>query len=114
MWETTGIDIGGKNPTDINFAIICKQVCFIDTVKYFQQSLESLANSMTNVEREKVKKICRRFLGETLMFLSKKDEDWVLNCLSSGKGIISYQMITDFNSLEIKPIHQGFFKHGDF
>ena len=105
MWETTGIDIGGKNPTDINFAIICNHVRFIVTVKYFQQSLESLANSMTDVEREKVKK---------LMFLSEKDEEWVLNYLSSGKGIIPYQMITDFNLLEIKPTHQGFFKHGDF
>ena len=28
--------------------------------------------------------------------------------------MISYQMITDFNSLEIKPEHGGFFKHSDF
>ena len=54
MRETTGIDIGGKNPTDVNFAINRHQVRFIDTVKYFQQSLESLANSMTAVEREKI------------------------------------------------------------
>ena len=54
VWETTGIDIGGKNPTDVNFAVIRHQVHFIDTVKYFQQSLESLANSMTAVEREKI------------------------------------------------------------
>ena len=61
VWETAGIDIGGKNLTDINFAIIRNQ-----------QSLESLSNSMTDVKREKVKKICRRFLCEKLMFLSEK------------------------------------------
>ena len=58
VWEMTGIDIDGKNPADVNSAIIRHQVCFINTVKYFQQSLESLANSMTAVEREKIKKIC--------------------------------------------------------
>ena len=36
MWETTKIDIGGKNPADVNLAIIEHQVRFIDTVKYFQ------------------------------------------------------------------------------
>ena len=34
VWETTDINIGGKNPTSINFAIIQNQVRFIDTVKY--------------------------------------------------------------------------------
>ena len=116
MWETTEIDISGKNPTDVNFAIIRNQVRFIDAVKYFQQSLEGLANSMTEIKRANVKKICRQFLGEKLMFLSKKDEEWVLDYLSSGKGMIPYQMITDINSLEIKPTAAdgGFFKHSDF
>ena len=26
VWETSGIEIGGKNPTDLNFAIIRNQV----------------------------------------------------------------------------------------
>ena len=56
VWETTDISIGGKNPTNVNFLIIKSQVRFIDTVKYFQQSLASLAASMTNEERENVKK----------------------------------------------------------
>lgn len=62
VWETTEIAIGGRNPTDVNFAIIRNQVRFIDTVKYFQQSLGSLADSMTDEERENVRKICRKFL----------------------------------------------------
>ena len=49
------------------------------------------------------------------MFLTEKDEEWVMDYLSSGKGMIPYQMIMDFNSLEIKPKHHdGFLKHSDF
>ena len=64
VWKTTQIVIGEKNPTDVNFAIIRNQVRFIDTVKYFQQSLASLAGSMTDIERENVREICQKFLAE--------------------------------------------------
>ena len=103
MWETTRIVTDGKNPTDLNVAIIRNQVRFIDTVKYFQQSLASLAESMTDTERENVRKNCRKFLAEKLMFLNDDDEKWVLDCLASGKGMIPYQMITDFDALNIQP-----------
>ena len=85
VWETSDISIGRSNPTDVHFAIIKNQVRFIDTVKYFQQSLGSLTDSMTDIERENVGKICRRFLAEKLMFLNDEDEKWVLDYLSSGK-----------------------------
>ena len=52
----SNIIIGEKNPSNVNFAIIKNQVKFIDTVKYFQQSLASLAKSMTDDERENVKR----------------------------------------------------------
>ena len=57
---------------------------------------------MTDVERHKVRKIGSRFLRDKFIFLSEKDEQWVLDCLASGKGTIPYQKITDFDSLEIK------------
>ena len=113
VWETLGIEIGGKSPTDINFVIIRNQVRFIDTVKYFQQSLGSLADSMTDTERDNVRKICRKFLVEKLMFLNEEDEKWVLDYLTSGKGMIPYQMINNFDSLNIRP-ETDFFKHADF
>ena len=113
VWETTDINIGGKNPTDVNFAIIQNQVRFIDTVKYYQQSLAGLASSMTDIEKENVRKNCRRFLAEKLMFLTDQEEKWVLDYLLSGKGMIPYQMITDFESLKIKP-KDGFFDQKDF
>ena len=61
VWETTEIFIGGKNPTGVNFAIVQNQVRLTDTIKYYQQSLASLAASMTNIEKENVRKNCRKF-----------------------------------------------------
>ena len=113
VWEASHITIRGRNPTDVNFAIIRNQVRFIDIVKFFQQSLGNLADSMTNKERENVRNICRKFLATELIFLSNADEKWVLDYLASGKGMIPYQMITNFESLNIKP-DQEFLKHEDF
>ena len=113
VWETTETFIGGKNHTDVNFAIIQNQVRFIDTLKYYQHSLANLASSMTDIERANVRKNCRRFLAEKLMFLTDEDEKWILDYLSSGKGMIPYQMITDFDSLKIEP-KEDFFKKEDF
>ena len=51
--------------------------------------------------------------GTKLIFLTDEEEEWVLHYLSSGKGMIPYQMITDFESLKIKP-KDGFFDRKDF
>ena len=103
MWETSEISIGGKNLTNVNFTIIRNQVKFIDMVKYFQQSLASLADSMTDDERKNVRKSCRNFLAGKLLFLNNENEKWVLDYLALGKGMIPYQKITDFDSLNIRP-----------
>ena len=110
VWETTDISTGGKNATDVNFAIFENQVRFINTVKYFQQSLGSLADSMTDTERDNVRNICKKFLTDKLMFLNEENEKWILDYLASGKGMIPYQLITDFESLNICP-EKEFFSH---
>ena len=104
MLETSEVAIEVRNPTDVNFAIIRNQVWFIGTVKYFQQSLGRLADSMTDTETEN---------AEKLLFLNDEDEKWVLDYLASGKGMIPYQMITDFESLNIR-LEKKFFKNEDF
>ena len=115
VWETSDIFISGRNPTNVKFAIIGNQVKFIDTVKYFQQSLASLADSMTDDKRKNVRKSCRNFLAGKLLFLNDENEKWVLQYLASGKDMIPYQKITDFDSLNIRPdSDEEFFKHEDF
>ena len=51
VWEITHIKIGAKNVSNIHFALIGNQVRFIDTIKYFQQSLGNLGASMTDIEK---------------------------------------------------------------
>ena len=68
VWRTRDIFIGGKNPTDINFANRGNQVMFLDIIKYFQQSLAALAKSLTNSEKSAISRKCEKFIkkGENL------------------------------------------------
>ena len=43
--------------------------------------------------------------------LSKEDQEWVLEHLSSGKGVIPYQLVTDFDSLNISTKENFFDEH---
>ena len=77
VWRTKDISIGGKNPTNVSFASIGNQV-FLDRIKYFQQSLASLVNSLTDDKRmpsikniENVSAKINRFL-ENLISVPKK------------------------------------------
>ena len=69
VWGTRDITIGGKNPADINFASIGDQVQFLDTIKYFQQSLSSLASILTDTEKEAIYRECEKFLCLIQFFL---------------------------------------------
>ena len=61
VWKTRGIGIGGKNPTNINIVI------FIDAMKYFQQSLGTLASNLTDSKKFAIQVECEKFI--------KKDEN---------------------------------------
>lgn len=52
IWKTRDINIAGKNTSNINFANIGNQFHFVNTIKYFQQSLGTLANSLTDEEQK--------------------------------------------------------------
>ena len=68
VWETTQIKIGAKNASNINFPVIGSQVLFIDTIKYFQQSLSNLGASMTRAEKENLKINFERVLAYRLFY----------------------------------------------
>ena len=72
--------IGESNLTNINYANIGEQVKFIDTMKYYQQSLAKLAESMTDEEKEKIKTESKSFILRDdyfcrAFFLSKTDQE---------------------------------------
>ena len=61
-WRTRDISVGGKNPTYINFAHIEDDVVFVDSIKYFQKSLGTLAETMTDNEKLAIRKECKKFV----------------------------------------------------
>ena len=103
------INIGGKNPTNISFANIGNQITFLDTIKYFQQNLDALANSLTDSVKSAISTEWEKFikkdenLDKNFSSCTKEEQKWVLNYLSTGKGTILYEMITRYDSLDIKP-----------
>ena len=115
MWETSRIKIGSKNASNINFELIGNQVRFIDTIKYFQQSLGNLGASMIDIEKNNIKKTFERVLAYRLFFCENMEErEWVLDYLVSSKGTIPYQTITDLDSLSTKPSDGEFFDKKSF
>ena len=59
-WKTKGINIGGTNLTNINFANISGETKFIDTLKYYQKSLGHLAATLLVNEKLAVKKVAEQ------------------------------------------------------
>ena len=45
------------------------------------------------------------------MRLSQEDQDWILEYLSTGKGVLPYQMITGIDFLSISPEEEFFSQH---
>ena len=75
---------------------------------------------MTNNEKLAIKKECKKIilrdesLSKKLNTCTEKDKEWFLNCLSTGKGTIPYEIITRYNSSEISPEEENFFLPNNF
>ena len=52
-----------------------------------------------------------RVLSKRFLFCTKDEKKWVLDYLSSGKGTIPYELISDFDSLNIVPDKEFFLPH---
>ena len=91
------------------------QILFLDTIKYFQQSLGALANSLTDNEKSAISRECKKFikidpkLSKKYLSCTEEEQKWVLDYLSMEKGTISYEMITRYDSLDIAPESGQFF-----
>ena len=107
----------GEILTSVNYVNISDQVKFIDTVKYLQQSLSTLANTMSDKEKKGVRTECENFikkdpkLNENFFACKEIDREGILNYLSSGKSVISYQMMQHPESLDINSEKDNFFYH---
>ena len=115
MWGTKDIGIGGRNATDINFANTGNQIMFLDTIKYFQQSLGTLANTLTDSEKNTIRSECKEFLQKDAIYsqrfnsLRQSCQKCVLDYLWTTKGTILYEMITRYDSVDLVPENGDFF-----
>ena len=103
-WRTKDVNIGGKNLTDINFASI-DNFKFIDTIKYYQTNLAQLSETITEVEREKIKTLTVQFLSTHSYFstvwreLNLDQKNKVVDIIVGRKGVITYEKIEKIDSL---------------
>ena len=118
-WKTKAISMGGNNITSLNYMSIGSEVKFIDSLKYYQQSLANLTATLTDEEIRAVKKLILQFItthqyfSKIWPFLADHQRKRVLDIVSSGKGIIPYEMIINAESLSIKP-ENDFFNKSEF
>lgn len=74
-------------------------------MKYYQQSLMTLANTRTQEEKQSIKVACQTFIqldqkmNQKFFSCSKADQELILDYLLSGKGTIHSKMINRFDSL---------------
>ena len=124
IWRTKNFCIGGSNLTNVNYRStnvnIVDEVKFIDTMRYYQQSLANLPNTMCDKEKVKEKSACEKFLKSHFYFKSvwssfeDEKKNQILKYLSSGKGIVSYEEIRDMESLSVSPEDGKIFEQIEF
>ena len=104
------------NLTNVQYANICNEVKFIDTIKYYQQFLSSLVKNASEVEKKNIKVSCQKFTEKyetysaILNSLPDNDKNWILDYLRGGKGVIPYEKDKIHQDLESVPENDFFSK----
>ena len=58
VWRTKQLNIGGTNLTNVQYANMGDQFKFIETIKYYEQSLTSLALGATEFAKANIRQSC--------------------------------------------------------
>ena len=119
-WGSKDLNFGGNNLTNINFANIGGEVKFIGTLKYYQKSLVELASTLTEEEKESVKKLTGQYLNkhyyfcEVWKYLSEAQKERIPDIISEGKSNIPYEKFVNMHSLFSTPTNGIFFEKPEF
>ena len=87
---------------------IGNQLKFIETIKYYQQSLGSLSASTNELEKN-IMNSCESFIKKFNYFsdvfnsLADQEKAWVFNYLTAGKEMIPYEMVKTSEDLLAQP-----------
>ena len=103
------VNIGGNNLTQANYANISGKIKLIDSLNFYHRSLGELSSTLTDEEKNAVKKLTEKFLNQHYYFctiwpyLSIQKKNKILEIISESKGIIPYEIIVDMESFFITP-----------
>ena len=119
VWKTKDLITGGSNLTSISFANLGSQVKLFDTLKYYQQSPLPIASTITPEEKSSVLKIARQFIWqhcqhdyfrEVWQDIYESTREKQLEMIKARKGVIPYEQIATFDSLDFVSENHSFFQ----
>ena len=99
-WRSKELNIGGNKLTQANYGNINGEIKLIDSLKFYQRSLGELSSTLTDTEKNAVKKLTEKFLNQDYYFctiwpyLSIQKKSKILEIISAGKGIICHMSLS--------------------
>ena len=96
-WGRKDLNFGGTNLTHINYRNVAGEIKFIDTLKYYQNSLGELAATLSEDEKHSVKHLTKQFFNQHSYFsevwkcLGDLEKNKILEFMAEGQGIIPYE-----------------------
>ena len=112
IWQAKPLNIGVFNLANVHYANIGVQIKFIDTIKYYQQSLVSLpysADDTTTQKKGSIRRSYQKFLAQNSTYFSifnsflDENQNWVLDYFSDGNGVKPYEKIKSCDDLDAAP-----------
>ena len=85
------MNIGSNSLTHANYGNISNEIKLIDSLKFYQRSLGELSSTLTNIEKNAVKNLTKKFLNQHQYFcticpyLSNQKKDKILDITSTGQ-----------------------------
>ena len=119
-WCSKKLDIGGTNLTHVNYGILENEIKLIDSMKYYQKSLAALSSTLNQYEKEKVEQLTIQFFNQhsyfstVWLYLQPKVKKEILEIITSGKGVIPYELIVQMDSLLLTPDDDKFWFKTEF
>ena len=99
-WRSKELNIGGNKLTQANYGNINGEIKLIDSLKFYQRSLGELSSTLTDTEKNAVKKLTEKFLNQDYYFctiwpyLSSQKKSKILEIIFAGKGIICHMSLS--------------------
>ena len=119
-WCSKKLNIGRTNLTHVNYGVIDNEIKLIDSMKYYQKSLAALSSTLALSEKENVENVTKQFFNQhhyfstIWLYLTSNIQKKILDIVTSGKGIIPYELIVQMESLLLTPDDDNFWHKTEF